>query len=153
MASEVWFLKDTECCIKVDWLAELLLMTGTFGCPTTDVESGSFYAVHPRGSMDDSLLNNKYNETVIVPLLYSNMNKTAVVDPSISGKLYQGPACCIEFGCWTWKTSVVRGCIVEARTAMHTWTHHRSSWACYGMQLVFKQQEMDALYGPFQSAM
>ena len=52
--------------VKVEWLEGLPLVTGRYGCPTV-VESSSFYAVRPRGSMDDSLLNN-YIETVIVPL-------------------------------------------------------------------------------------
>ena len=42
--------------VKVDWLVGLPSVTGRFGCPTI-VESGSFYAVRPRGSMDDTLLN------------------------------------------------------------------------------------------------
>ncbi len=62
-------------------------MTGRFGCPT-EVESGSFYAVRPRGSMDNLLLN-EYVEKVIVPL-YPNMNKAAVID-HVSGKLNRGP--------------------------------------------------------------
>jgi hypothetical protein len=70
--------------VKVEWLEGLPLVTGRFGCPTI-IESGSFYAVRPRGSMDDSLLND-YIEKVIVPL----MHKTAVFDP-VTGKLNQGP--------------------------------------------------------------
>jgi hypothetical protein len=42
------------------------MVTGRFGC-TTKVELGSFYAVCPRGSMDN-LLVNEYIEKVIVPL-------------------------------------------------------------------------------------
>ena len=73
--------------VKVEWLVGLPSVTGRYGCPTI-VESGSFFAVRPRGSMDDTLLND-YIERVIVPL-YPNMNKTAVFDP-ITGKLNQGP--------------------------------------------------------------
>ncbi|KAI2493030.1 hypothetical protein MHU86_21504 [Fragilaria crotonensis] len=73
--------------VKVEWLEGLPLVTGRYGCPTV-VKSSSFYAVCPRGSMDDSLLNN-YIETVIVPL-YPNMHKTAIFDP-VTGKLNQGP--------------------------------------------------------------
>ena len=73
--------------VKVEWLEGLPSVTGRYGCPTI-VESGSFYAVRSRGSMDDSLLND-YIERVIVPL-YPNMNKMAVFHP-ITGKLNQGP--------------------------------------------------------------
>jgi len=73
--------------VKVEWLVGLPSVTGRYGCPTI-VKSGSFFAVRPRGSMDDTLLND-YIERVIVPL-YPNMNKTAVFDP-ITGKLNQGP--------------------------------------------------------------
>lgn len=73
--------------VKVDWLVGLPKVTGRYGCPTR-VESDSFYAVRPRGSMDDTLLN-EYIENVIVPL-YPNMHKTAVFDER-TGKLNQGP--------------------------------------------------------------
>jgi hypothetical protein len=42
--------------VKVEWLEGLSAVTGRFGRPTV-IESGSFYAVRPRGSMDDLLLN------------------------------------------------------------------------------------------------
>ena len=73
--------------VKILWLEGLPTVTGRFGCPS-EVESGSFFAVCPRGSMDDSLLN-EYTEKVIVPL-YPNMKKTAVFD-HVTGKLNQGP--------------------------------------------------------------
>ena len=42
--------------VKVSWLEGLPSVSGRYGCPTL-VESDSFYAVRPRGSMDDTLLN------------------------------------------------------------------------------------------------
>ena len=78
---------DENFWVMVGWL-EGLPVTGRFGCPT-EVESSSFYAVRPRGSMVESLLN-FYIETVIVPL-YPNMSKTTIFDPPFSGKLNQGP--------------------------------------------------------------
>jgi hypothetical protein len=57
--------------VKVSWLEGLPMVSGRFGCPTK-IESHSFYAVRPRGSMDNSLLND-YVEHVIVPF-YPNMN-------------------------------------------------------------------------------
>ena len=78
---------DNNFCVKVDWLVGLPTVTGRYGCPTR-VDSDSFYAVRPRGSMDDTLLN-QYIESVIVPL-YPNMHKTAVFDER-TGKLNQGP--------------------------------------------------------------
>ncbi len=48
---------------KVDWLVGLpTVSAGRYGSPTC-VESDSFYAVGPRGSMDDTLLN-EYIESV-----------------------------------------------------------------------------------------
>ena len=73
--------------VKVEWLEGLPAVIGRFGRPTV-IESGSFfYAVCPRGSMDD-LLRNDYIEKVIVPL-YPNMHKKAVFDP-LTGQLNQG---------------------------------------------------------------
>lgn len=55
--------------VKVDWLVGHATVSGTrYGFPT-GVESESFYAVlHPRGSMDDTLLNG-YIESVRQPCL------------------------------------------------------------------------------------
>jgi hypothetical protein len=72
---------------KVDWLVGLPTVSGPYGCPTR-VESDSFYAVRPRGSMDNTLLN-EYIESVIVHL-YPNMHKTAVFEER-TGKVNQGP--------------------------------------------------------------
>jgi hypothetical protein len=58
--------------VKVDWLVGLPTVSGTYGCPTL-VESSSFFAACPRGSMDDTLLN-QCIEDVIIPL-YPNMHK------------------------------------------------------------------------------
>jgi hypothetical protein len=74
-------------CVNTGWLVGLPSIIGRFGCPTK-IESGSYYAVCSRGSMDEELLN-QYIEMVIVPL-YHNMNKTAIFD-SRTGKLNQGP--------------------------------------------------------------
>jgi hypothetical protein len=73
--------------VKVCWLEGLPSVSGRYGCPTL-VESDSFYAVRPIGSMDDTLLNH-YIEKVIIPL-YPNMSKTAEFDP-VTGKLNCGP--------------------------------------------------------------
>jgi hypothetical protein len=54
---------DANFRVKVSWLEGLPSVSGRYGCPTL-VESDSFYAVRPRGSMDDTLLN-EYIETVI----------------------------------------------------------------------------------------
>ena len=73
---------------KSRWLEGLPSVSGRYGCPT-QVESDSFYADCPRGSMDDELLNHYYIDTVIVTL-YLNMHKTTELDP-VTGKLNQGP--------------------------------------------------------------
>ena len=99
--------------VKVDWLVGLPTVEGRFGCPT-NVESASFYAVRPRGSMDDSLLN-QYIETVIVPL-YPNMNKTAVFDP-VSGKLNQGPGH-FKAGCGPGQNCVIGCNPIKTRIAL-----------------------------------
>lgn len=129
--------------VKVDWLVGLPTVEGRYGCPT-NVESASFYAVRPRGSMDDSLLN-QYIETVIVPL-YPNMNKTAVFD-SVSGKLNQGPVIL--------KLDAGPGRIVSSAAILSK----REEFFERGLIIIMGlpnatsvQQEMDALYGPFKSA-
>ena len=129
--------------VKVEWLEGLPLVTGRYGCPTV-VESSSFYAVRPRGSMDDSLLNN-YIETVIVPL-YPNMHKTAVFDP-VTGKLNQGPVIL--------KVDAGPGRIVssEAILLKREEFFERGLIILLGLpNATSVQQEMDALYGPFKSA-
>ena len=74
--------------VNVEWLVGLPSVGGRYGCPTYQEACNSFYAVRPRGSMDDSLLN-QYIELVVVPL-FPNMSKTAIFDP-VTGKLNQGP--------------------------------------------------------------
>jgi len=129
--------------VKVEWLVGLPSVTGRYGCPTI-VESGSFFAVRPRGSMDDTLLND-YIERVIVPL-YLNMNKTAVFDP-ITGKLNQGPVIL--------KVDTGPGRIVlsEAILLKREQLFERGLIILMGLpNATSVQQEMDALYGPFKSA-
>jgi hypothetical protein len=129
--------------VKVEWLEGLPSVTGRYGCPTI-VESGSFYAVRSRGSMDDSLLND-YIERVIVPL-YPNMNKTAVFDP-ITGKLNQGPVIL--------KVDAGPGRIVtsDAILSKREQLFERGLIILMGLpNATSVQQEMDALYGPFKSA-
>jgi hypothetical protein len=130
-------------CVKVDWLVGLPKVTGRYGCPTR-VESDSFYAVRPRGSMDDTLLN-EYIENVIVPL-YPNMHKTAVFDER-TGKLNQGPVIL--------KVDAGPGRIVSSEKILA----HRAALFERGLIILMGlpnatsvQQEMDALYGPFKSA-
>jgi hypothetical protein len=129
--------------VKVEWIEGLPLVTGRFGCPTI-IESGSFYAVRPRGSMDDLWLN-EYIEKVIVPL-YPNMHKTAVLD-SVTGKLNQGPVIL--------KLDVGPGRIVSSEAILLKGEHF---FECGHIILLglpnatSVQQEMDALYGPFKSS-
>ena len=130
--------------VKAAWLEGLPTVTGRFGCPT-EVESGSFYAVRPRGSMYDSLLND-YIEQVIVPL-YPNMSKTTVFDP-ISGKLNQGP---VEL-----KVGAGPGRIVSSEDVLlkREQLYERGLIIIMGVpNATSAQQEMDALYGPFKSSM
>jgi hypothetical protein len=129
--------------VKVSWLEGLPTVTGRFGCPT-EVESGSFYAVRPRGSMDDSLLH-EYIEQVIVPL-YPNMNKIAVFDP-ITGKLNQGPVIL--------KVDAGPGRIVSSEDILlkREQLYERGHIIIMGLpNATSVQQEMDALYGPFKSS-
>jgi hypothetical protein len=129
--------------VKVEWLEGLPLVTGRFGCPTV-IESGSFYEVCPRGSMDDSLLND-YIDKVIVSL-YPNMHKTAVFDP-VTGKLNQGPVIL--------KVDAGPGEIVlsEAILLKREQFFERGLIILLGLPNATSiQQEMDALYGPFKSA-
>ncbi len=129
--------------VKVEWLVGLPSVTGRYGCPTI-VDSGSFFAVRPRGSMDDTLLNG-YIERVIVPL-YLNMNKTAVFDP-ITGKLNQGPV--------KLKVDAGPGRIVssEAILLKREQLFERGLIILMGLpNATSVQQEMDALFGPFKSA-
>jgi hypothetical protein len=130
--------------VKVEWLEGLPLVTGRFGCPTI-IKSGSFCTVRPRGSMDDSLLN-EYIEKVIVPL-YPNMHKTAVFD-SVTGKLNQGPDIL--------KLDAGPGRIVSSEAILLK----REQFIERGLIILLGlpnatsvQQEMDALYGPFKSSM
>ncbi len=128
--------------VRVQWLEGLPTVTGRFGCPT-EVESTSFYAVRPRGSMDDSLLN-QYIETVIVPL-YPNMNKTAIFD-AVSGRLNQGPVIL--------KVDAGPGRIVssEAILLKREELYERGLIIIMGLpNATSVQQEMDALYGAFKS--
>ncbi|KAI2500983.1 hypothetical protein MHU86_13457 [Fragilaria crotonensis] len=128
--------------VKVSWLEGLPSVTGRFGCPT-EIESSSFYAVRPRGLMDESLLN-FYIETVIMPL-YPNMHKTAIFDP-VSGKLNQGPVIL--------KLDSGPGRIVssEAILLKREEFFERGLIILMGLpNATSVQQEMDA-YGPFKSA-
>ena len=129
--------------VRVSWLTGLPTVTGRFGCPTL-VESSSFFAVRPRGSMEETLLNS-YIEQVIVPL-YPNMHKTAIFDPE-SGTLNQGPVIL--------KLDAGPGRIVSSATILAK----REEFFERGLILLLGlpnatsvQQEMDALYGPFKSA-
>ena len=129
--------------VRVSWLTGLPTVSGRFGCPT-QVESCSFFAVRPRGSMDETLLN-AYIKQVIVPL-YPNMHKTAIFDP-VSGKLNQGPVILkLDAG----PGRIVSSAIILAK---------REEFFERGLILLMGlpnatsvQQEMDALYGPFKSA-
>ena len=130
--------------VKVDWLVGLPTVEGSFGCPT-NVESASFYAVRPRGSMDDSLLN-QYIETVIVPL-YPNMNKTAVFDP-VCGILNQGPVILkVDAG----PCRIVSSAAILSKREL---LFERGLIIIMGLpNATSVQQEMDALlYGPFKSS-
>jgi hypothetical protein len=129
--------------VRVEWLAGLPTISGRFGCPT-QVECDSFYAVRPRGSMDEYLLN-QYIESVIVPL-YPNMHKTAVFDP-ITGKLNQGPVIL--------KLDAGPGRIVSSSVilAKREELFERGLIILMGLpNATSVQQEMDALYGAFKSA-
>jgi hypothetical protein len=129
--------------VNTDWLVGLPSIIGRFGCPT-NVESGSYYAVRSRGSMDEELLN-EYIETVIIPL-YPNMNKTAIFD-SRTGKLNQGPVIL--------KVDAGPGRIVSSEVvlARREELFERGLIILLGLpNATSVQQEMDALYGPFKSA-
>jgi hypothetical protein len=129
--------------VKVSWLEGLPSVSRRYGCPTL-VESDSFYAVRPRGSMDDTLLN-QYIETVIVPL-YPNMHKTAEFDP-ITGKLNRGPVIL--------KVDAGPGRIVSSQhvLAQREALFERGLIIIMGLpNATSVQQEMDVLYGPFKSA-
>jgi hypothetical protein len=129
--------------VNVEWLVGLPTVSGRYGCPTL-VESSNFYAVRPRGSMDDTLLND-YIERVIVPL-YPNMNKTAVFDPT-TGKLNQGPVIL--------KLDAGPGRIVSSADILlkREELFERGLIVLMGLpNATSVQQEMDALYGPFKSA-
>jgi len=73
--------------IRCSWVENLPKVSGRFGCPETQHDVASYYAVRSRGSMDDSLFNN-YVEEVIIPL-YPNISKRARFDQN--GKLLCGP--------------------------------------------------------------
>ena len=129
--------------VKVNWLVGLPTVSGRYCCPTR-MESYSFYAVHPSGSMDDTLLN-EYIESVIVPL-YPNMHKTAVFDER-TGKLNQDPV--------IFKLDAGPERIVLSERIL---AHQAAPFEC-GLIIVMGlpnatsvQIEMDALYGPFKSA-
>jgi hypothetical protein len=129
--------------VKIDWLVGLPSVSGRYGCPTR-VESDSFYAVRPRGSMDETLLN-QYIETVIIPL-YPNMHKTAEFD-SVTGKLNRGPVIL--------KVDAGPGRIVSSEQilAQREALFERGLIIILGLpNATSVQQEMDALYGPFKSA-
>ena len=114
-------------------------ITGQFGCPT-QVESDSFYAARPQGSMDDSFLN-QYIESVIVPL-YPNMNKTAIFDPT-SEKLNQGPII-LKLDAGPGRI-VLSAAILLKREELF----ERGLIILMGLPNATRvQQEMDALYGP-----
>ena len=130
--------------VKVEWLVGLPSFCGRYGCPTYQEECDSFFAVRPRGSMDDSLLN-QYIESVIVPL-FPNMHKTAIFDP-VTGKLNQGPVIL--------KLDAGPGRIVsnEAILKKREDLFERGLIILMGLpNATSVQQEMDALYGPFKSA-
>jgi hypothetical protein len=129
--------------VKVCWLEGLPSVSGRYGCPTL-VESDSFYAVRPRGSMDYTLLNH-YIETVIIPL-YPNMSKTAEFD-QVTGKLNCGPVIL--------KVDAGPGRIVSSEhvLAQREALFERGLIIIMGLpNATSVQQEMDALYGPFKSA-
>ena len=131
--------------VKVEWLVGLPTVSGRYGCPTHQEELDSFYAVCPRGSMDDLLLN-EYIETVIVPL-YPNMHKDTIFDP-VTGKLNQGPVIL--------KLDAGPGRIVSNEVILRKREelYERGLFILMGLpNATSVQQEMDALYGPpFKSA-
>ena len=130
--------------VKVEWLAGLPTVSGRFGCPTFQEDLHSFYAVRPRGSMDESLLN-QYIESVIVPL-FPNMNKNAIFDP-VTGRLNQGPVIL--------KLDAGPGRIVSNAAMLNKREefYERGLFILMGLpNATSVQQEMDQLYGPFKSA-
>ena len=134
---------DANFRVKVDWLVGLPTVSGRYGCPTR-VDSDSFFAVRPRKSMDDTLLN-QYIENVNVPL-YSNMNKIAKFD-AVTGKLNHGPVIL--------KLDAGPGRIVSSEQilAQREALFERGLIIIMGLpNATSVQQEMDALYGPFKLA-
>jgi hypothetical protein len=130
--------------VKVEWLEGLPYISGLYGCPTHQDELHSFFAVRPRGSMGDSLLN-QYIETAIVPL-FPNMHKTAAFDPS-TGRLHQGPVI-LKLDAGPGRI-VSNNAILKKREEMFD----RGLIILMGLpNTTSVQQEMDALYGPFKSA-
>jgi hypothetical protein len=129
--------------VKVEWLVGLPKVSGQYGCPDVQ-EYDSFFAVRPRGSMDEGLLN-QYIERVVMPL-YPNINKTAIFDER-TGKLIQGPVIL--------KVDAGPGRIVSSELILG----QREAFYERGLIIMMGlpnatsvQQEMDALYGPFKSA-
>ena len=129
--------------VRMQWLDGLPSVTGRFGCPE-QIESGSFYSVRSRGSMDDSLLTDYINQ-VVLPL-YPNISKTTAFEPT-TGKLLHGPVIL--------KLDSGPGRIV----ASHDSILQREALAEMGLIIMSGlpnatsvQQEMDALYGAFKSA-
>ena len=130
--------------VKVEWLAGFPTVSGRFGCPTFQEDLHSFYAVRPRGSMDESLLN-QYIESVIVPL-FPNMSKNTIVDP-VTGRLNQGPVIL--------KLDAGPGRIVSnaAILTKREEFYERGLFILTGfLNSTSVQQEMDQLCGPFKSA-
>ena len=130
--------------VKVEWLDGLPTVSGRFGCPTFQEDLHSFYAVRPRGSMDDSLLN-QYIESLIIPL-FPNMNKNAIFDP-ITGRLNQGPVI-LKLDAGPGRI-VSNAAIVSKREEFY----ERGLIILMGLpNATSVQQEMDQLYGAFKSA-
>ncbi len=129
--------------VQLQWLDGLPSVTGRFGC-LQQIESGSFYSVRSRGSMDDSLLNDYINQ-VILPL-YPNISKATAFEPT-TGKLLHGPVIL--------KLDSGPGRMVASFDSIL----RREELAEKGLIIMpglpnatSVQQEIDALYGAFKSA-
>ena len=128
--------------VNTEWLVGLPTVVARYGCPTL-VERDSYFAVCPKGSMDDTLLND-YIERVIMPL-FPNMSKEASFDEN--GKLLSGPV--------IFKVDAGQGRIVSDKESIQKREEFKERGFIILMGLpnaTSVQQEMDALYGPFKSA-
>ena len=123
--------------MKVEWLVGLPSVCGLFGCPTYQEECGSLFAVQPRGSMDNSLLNQPYIESLVVPL--------AIFDP-VNGKLNQGP---LILKLYAGPGRIVSDDVILAKREE---LFERGLTFLMGLpNATSVQQKMNALYSPFKS--